>query len=172
MANFRVIEGGGERRNLKQEFAEQKFIAALFDDVVRAALDFREIAGLGPPSDMLARALAIEDEADEMFAKHASGQIRQESIDRWEKDGTFDEMYAEGTIRGGALQTIASKLLDQSIQVSAGKREMHEGIRRLVAARERHRNYVDANSSIEIVRKKRDRKPRAPLPSKPDQRDE
>ena len=183
MANFRVIEGGGERRNPEQESAEEELADALreaaanvlrvirgagrphalikqFDDVIGAAVRFKEVAGHWPTSQMWTRALAVGDEADEIFAKHASGQIRQESIDRWEKDGTFDRMYAEGTIQRGALQIIASKLLDQALQVSAGKHEMHEGIRRLIAARERHRKFVDANSSVKIVRKKRDRKPK------------
>jgi hypothetical protein len=117
----------------------------------------------------VATILAVDDEADEIFAKHASGQIRQESIDRWDEDGTFDKMYAEGAIQRGALQIVASKLLDQVMQVRAGESEMHEGIRRLTAARERHRKFVSANSSVEVVRKKRDRKP-APLPSQPGQR--
>jgi hypothetical protein len=84
----------------------------------------------------------------------------------WDEDGTFDKMYAEGAIQRGALQIVASKLLDQVMQVRAGESEMHEGIRRLTAARERHRKYVDAHSSVNVVRKKRDRKP-APLPSQP-----
>jgi hypothetical protein len=182
MVDFRVIEGGGERRNPEQDLAEQDFTDYLreaaanvlrvirgagrpgllirqFNDVLKAAVAFQEAAGHWPPSAMLSSVLAVEDEADEIFKKHASGQIKQESIDRWDSDGTFDEMYAEGTIQRGALQIIASKLLDQAVQVSAGKSEMHGGIRRLIAARGRHRELCDANSSIKIVRKKRDRKP-------------
>jgi hypothetical protein len=189
MANFQVIEGGGERSNAERDIAEQDLADALreaaanflrvirgagrpgalikqFHAVVVAAIDFREVAGHGPPAGTLATILAYDDEADEIFAKHASGQVKQESIDRWDEDGTFDRMYAEGAIQRGALQIIASKLLDQAMQVSAGKSEMHEGLRRLIAARERHRKFVEANSSVKMVRKKRDRKP-APLPSKP-----
>jgi hypothetical protein len=192
MVDFRVINGGGECSNAERDLAEQDFANYLreaaanmlrvirgagrpgalikqFHDVVVAAIDFREIAGHGPPAGTVATIIAVDDEADEMFKKHASGQIKQESIDRWDEDGTFDEMYAMGTIQRGALQVIASKLLDQAMQVSAGKSEMHEGIRRLTAARERHRKYVGANSSVKVVRKKRDRKP-APLPSQPSQR--
>jgi hypothetical protein len=156
---LRVIRGAGRPGALIKQF----------HDVVVAAIDFREIAGHGPPAGTVATILRVDDEADEIFAKHASGQIRQESIDRWDEDGTFDKMYAEGAIQRGALQIVASKLLDQVMQVRAGESEMHEGIRRLTAARERHRKFVSANSSVEVVRKKRDRKP-APLPSQPGQR--
>jgi hypothetical protein len=192
MVDFRVIEGGGEHRDAERDLAEQEFANYLreavanalrvtrgagrpgalikqFYDVAVSAIDFREVAGHGPPAGTVASILAVEDEADEIFAKHASGQIRQESIDRWDEDGTFDRMYAEGAIQRGALQIVASKILDQTIQVSAGKSELNEGIRRLIAARERHRKFVDANSSVKVVRKKRDRKP-VSLPSKPGQR--
>jgi hypothetical protein len=192
MVDFRVIDGGGERSNAERDIAEQEFANYLreaaanmlrvirgagrpgalikqFHDVVVAAIDFREVAGHGPPAGTLVSILAVEDEADEIFKKHASGLIKQESIDRWDEDGTFDRMYAEGTIQRGALQIVASKLLDQVIQVRAGESEMHEGIRRVNAAQERHRKYVGANSLVKVVRKKRDRKP-ASLPSKPGQR--
>jgi hypothetical protein len=192
MVDFRVIEGGGERSNAERDHAEQEFANYLreaaanmmrvsrgagrpeilikqFHDLGVAAIDFREVAGHGPPAAKVASILAVEDEADEIFAKHASGEIKQESIDRWDEDGTFDRMYAEGAIQRGALQIVASKLLDQTMQVSAGQSEMHDGIRRLAAARERHRRYVEANSSVKVVRKRRDRKP-ASLPSKPGQR--
>jgi hypothetical protein len=186
MVDFRVIDGGGERSTAERDLAEQQFTNYLreavanalrvtrgagrpgalikqFYDVAVSAIKFREVAGHGPPAGTVASVLAVEDESDEIFAKHASGQIRQESIDRWDEDGTFDRMHAEGAIQRGALQIVASKILDQTIQVSAGKSELHEGIRRLIAARERHRKFVDANSLVKVVRKKRDRKP-APLP--------
>jgi hypothetical protein len=192
MVDFQVIEGGGEHRDAERDLAEQEFANYLREaaanmlrvirgagrpgalikqchDMVVAAIDFREVAGHGPPAAKVASILAVEDEADEMFRKHASGQIKQESIDRWDEDGTFDRMYAEGAIQRGALQIVASKLLDQVMQVRAGESEMHDGIRRLTVARERHRKYVDAHSSVKVVRKKRDRKP-APLPSQPGQR--
>jgi hypothetical protein len=181
MPDFRVIEGGGKRRDAKQGVAEQEFAIHLreavanalrvvrgagrpadlikqFHDVVVAAIEIREITGQGPAAQALVGILAMEDEADEIFKKHASGQIRQESIDRWDEDGTFDRMYAEGTVQRGALQIIASKLLDQSIQVRAGQSEMHEGVRRVIAARERHRAAINKEASVKIVRKKRGRK--------------
>ena len=187
MTNLRVIEGGGERSNPERDLAEQEFTNYLreaaanllrvirgagrpgalikqFYDVAVSAIEFREVAGHGPPAGTVARVLRVEDEADEIFTKRASGQIRQESIDRWDEDGTFDRMYAEGMIQRGALQIVASKLLDQVIQVRAGESEMYEGIRRLTAAQERHRKHVGANSSVKVVRKKRDRKA-PPLPS-------
>jgi hypothetical protein len=182
MTKFRVIEGGGRRRNVKQDIAEQEFAETLreaaanmlrvirgagrpsalikqFNDVVIAAVNFKETAGHGLLTATLVSILGVEDEADEIFKKHANGQVDQKSIDRWDEDGTFDRMYAEGAIQRGALQIIASKLLDQSIQISAGKSEMHEGIRRVIASRERQRSAIDKESSVKTVRKKRDRKP-------------
>jgi hypothetical protein len=181
MTGFRVIEGGGRRRNVEQDIAEQEFADTLreaaanvlrvirgagrpgalikqFNDVVIAAVNFQETAGHGILAATLVSILGVENEADEIFKKHASGQVEQKSIDRWDEDGTFDRMYAEGAIQRGALQIIASKLLDQSIQVCAGKSEMHEGIRRVIAARERQRAAIDKESSVKTVRKKRDRK--------------
>jgi hypothetical protein len=192
MVDFNVIEGANERDNPERDLAEQELANALrevaanmlrvirgagrpgellrqFNDVLHAARDFGEAAGHGLPAGKVASVLVVEDEADETFQQHASGQIRQETIDRWGSDGTFDKMYAEGKIQRGALQIITSKLLDQAIQVSAGNSEMSEGVRRLIAAQERHRKYVAANSSVQVVRKKRDRKP-VTLPSKPGQR--
>jgi hypothetical protein len=182
MVDFRVIEGGGQRRNADQDIADKKFADALREaaanflriirgagkpaaliqqcnDMLRAAVEFREAAGHMPPSTTVSSVLAVvEDEADAIFAKLASGEIKQELVDRWDDDGTFDRMYAEGAIQRGALQIIASTLLNQSIQVAAGKSEMHEGIRRVIAARERHRKIVEANSTVKVIRKKRDRK--------------
>jgi hypothetical protein len=181
MPDFRVIEGGGKRRNAKQDVAEQHFANHLreavanalrvvrgagrpadlikqFHEVVVAAIDIREITGQGPAAQALVGILAVEDEADEIFKKHASGQIRQESIDRWDEDGTFDRMYAEGSVQRGALQIIASKLLDQSIQVRAGQSEMQEGIRRVIAVRERQRAAINKEASVKTNRKKRGRK--------------
>jgi hypothetical protein len=194
MADFRVIEGGDERRNPEQDIAEQELADALrdaaanvlriirgagkpyslikqFGDVIRAVSDFKEAAGHWPPSDMLARMLKLDDEVSEIYHRSKSGQIRQESIDRWKQDSTFERLYAERVIQRGVLQIIASKLLGQTAQASAGVSEMHQGIRDMIEAQEEHRNYVDANSSIKMVRKKSDHEP-ASRPSKPGQRDE
>jgi hypothetical protein len=104
MVDFQVIEGGGEHRDAERDLAEQQFINCLREaaanmvrvvrgagrpdalikqchDMVVAAIDFREVAGHGPPAAKVASILAVEDEADEMFRKHGSGQIKQESID-------------------------------------------------------------------------------------------
>jgi hypothetical protein len=185
MMKFRVIEGGGERRNPEQDIAEQELADALrdaaanvlriirgagkpywlieqFGDVIRAASDFKEAAGHWPPSDMLARMLKLDDEVSEIYHRSKSGQISQESIDRWKQDSTFERLYAERVIQRGVLQIIASKLLGQTVQASAGDSEMHQGIRDMIEAQEEHRNYVDPRLAERAPKKPRSRKPVPP----------
>jgi hypothetical protein len=128
MANFRVIQGGGERRNPEQDIAEQELTDSLreaaanvlrvvrgagkphalvnqFGEVISSAVKFKEAAGHWPPSDMLARALKLDDEVSELYDLHKAGQIDQESIDRWKRDGTFERLYAERVIHRGVLES-------------------------------------------------------------------
>jgi hypothetical protein len=184
MADFRVIEGGGKRRNPEQDIAEQELADALrdaaanvlrtirgagkpyslieqFNEVIGAAIKFKEAAGHWPPSWILARALKL-DEVSEIYDGCKSGQIDQESTDRWKRDGTFERRYAERVIQRGVLQIIASKLLGQKVQVSAGESEMHQGIRDMIEAQGKHRNYVDARLAERAPKKPRSRKPVPP----------
>jgi hypothetical protein len=181
LMNFRVIEGGGERRNPGQEFAEEKLVVALrevtanllrivrgagksyelirhFSEVIRAVSGFKDAAGHWPSAMMLSSALKLDDEVSEIYERHRSGQISQESIDRWKRDGTFERMYAERVIHRGVLQIIASKLLEQKVQVSAGESEMHQGIRDVIEAREKRRKIWDERVATPAP-KKRGRKP-------------
>jgi hypothetical protein len=42
-------------------------------------------------------------------------------MDRWYEDGTMDRKYAEQAIKAGALQTIASQFVGQTVQERAGE---------------------------------------------------
>jgi hypothetical protein len=66
--------------------------------------------------------LQIQSEDEKICCE---GKLPQATIDRWWEDGTFDAMIAEYTILRGSLQTIASELIGQSTQKSAGKNELH-----------------------------------------------
>ena len=61
----------------------------------------------------------------------------QARIDRWMEDGTFDEMTAEYTILHGALQIVASELVEQRLQKQSGEQELHDGIREWMKARDK-----------------------------------
>ena len=161
--SFKVIDGGGpEGRD--RVFAEYKFENALretaanmfrivrgagrphallsqMSDVLDAAVKLRDLTGQ-MPMDILSRTLQMTSQQDQILQKRDRGEIDQASIERWESDGTFEELYAEDLIRCGALQFLASEFLGQMTQRSAGDNEMHEGIRELNKMREEKRKRM------------------------------
>jgi hypothetical protein len=187
MADFRVIEGGGDWDLAEQELADALREAAAnvlrvvrgagkphalvnqFGEVIGAAVKFKEAAGHWPPSHLMTRALALDNEVSDLYDRCKSGQIDQESIDRWKRDGTFERMRAEGTIHRGVLHIVASNLLGQKVQASAGDSEMYQGIRDVIEARELQRESRDERLATPAPQK-RGRK-RTPAPSKPRQRE-
>jgi hypothetical protein len=56
------------------------------------------------------------------------------------QDGTYEKEVAVQTIISGALQRVASELLDQKSQIARGKQEMTEGIRAYQTWQENNRN--------------------------------
>jgi hypothetical protein len=80
--------------------------------------------------------LQIQSEDEKICCE---GKLPQATIDRWWEDGTFDAMIAEHTILRGSLQTIASELIGQSTQKSAGKNELHDGIMSWIRNRDERR---------------------------------
>jgi hypothetical protein len=64
------------------------------------------------------------------------GMLDQTTFDRWMQDGTFDKMDAEHTIYRGVLQIVASQLIGQSVQKSAGDSELHDGLHAYERARQ------------------------------------
>ena len=110
-------------------------------DVLNAAVKLRDLTGQ-MPMYILSRTLQMTSQQDQILQKRDRGEIDQASIERWESDGTFDELYAEDLIRCGALQFLASEFLGQMTQRGAGDSEMHEGIRELNKMREEKRKRL------------------------------
>lgn len=164
MPDFTVIDGGGpEGRDRK--LAEQGLRDALletaanllrvirgagrpheiitqFNEVIRAAIKFKDAFGNWPPSHLLAEMLAMHDGHEEVYKKQSSGQFTQADIDRWYEDGTMDLKYAEHAIKAGVLQVIASQFVGQTLQERAGETEMSGGINMAMAAREKSRKHL------------------------------
>lgn len=159
MVDFKVIEGSGpgkeeRERHEAREWAQQKLswavreVAANLLRIIRgagkpddllvqmsraidAAVKFQELHN-GVPQNIIANDLQIRSEDEDFYAGLQSGRISQSNFDRWREDGTFEQMLAEHTILRGALQTIASELLGQRTQKSAGRREFRQGINDLI----------------------------------------
>jgi hypothetical protein len=84
--------------------------------LVDAMIEFRDATGVHPSPDEISDALAI-----------GRGPEDLEKI----SDDHFDEIFAERAIIRGCLRIVASRLLDQGSQVSAGESEMYGSIKRL-----------------------------------------
>jgi hypothetical protein len=178
MPDFTVIEGGGPTGR-DRIFAEQEFEFALreaaanmlriirgagkpyallkqMSDVVAAAGKVRDVTGQ-LPTDILENVLHRESKTEAIREKRRTGQIDEASIDRWHEDGTFEQLDAEDNIKGGVLQIIASQLVGQKTQECAGESEMRNGINEAFEARQKAKQYRDAQrrpSTVETTRKK------------------
>lgn len=163
MPEFTVIDGGGpegrdrifaeqELRRVLQETAANMLrvirgagrpyeLINQFSDVAQAAIRFNEAFGHWPPSHMLAEMLKMHDAVEDMDQKQAAGRFTQTDMDRWHEDGTMDRKYAESAIKAGVLQIIASQFVGQTLQESAGKSEMSDGINKAIAARQKSKKY-------------------------------
>jgi hypothetical protein len=190
---FKVIDGGGgnkEERDLehRREWTKREFSWAVRD---AAANLLRIIRGAGKPHELLAQMkktidaaiafqeaynywpfdeiandLRLENEKEKFLERERSGTLDKASIERWRDDGTFDQMGVEHTIFRGTLQIIASRLIGQATQESAGDSEFHDGLRGMERIRderlERIRAEKRATSSARKKRKLHPRKPKAP----------
>jgi hypothetical protein len=128
---------------------------------VDAAIKFQETHGLWP-EHIIANDLQIQSGVEKFYAGLQEGRHSQESIDRWTEDGTFEEMHAEHAIQCGALQMIASELIGQRTQKSAGEREFNQGIRDWIKNREmqarRQKEELKASRSAQGAKKKKGRR--------------
>lgn len=166
MPDFTVIDGGGPAGR-DRIFAEQELrdrlhetaanmlriirgagkpyeLVTQFNEVVKAAIKFKDAFGHWPPSHVLGEMLAMHDEVHAMDEKQAAGRFTKEDMDRWYEDGTMDRKYAIEAIKAGVLQTIASQFVGQTLQERAGESEMSDGINKVIAARKKSREYWDA----------------------------
>jgi hypothetical protein len=149
---LRVIRGAGKPYELIQRL----------NDVVRAAIKFKDAFGHWPPSHVLGEMLAMHDEVHAMDEKQAAGRFTKADMDRWYEDGTMDRKYAERAIKGGVLQTIASQFVGQTLQERAGETEMRDGINQVIAAKKKSREYWDAKHPAPAKTSAKKRKPAAP----------
>ena len=106
---IRVVRGAGKPEDLIKQCA----------DVVNAAVDHRDAAGMLPSS----------------FAVASAIQLKHDEL-QYENDFWFERQLAYRSIVNGALQFTASKLLEQPLHVQRGQDEMDKGIRGLESARE------------------------------------
>jgi hypothetical protein len=178
MPDFTVIEGGGpegrDRIRAEQEFefalreaaanmlriirGAGKSYALLkqLSDVVAAAVKVRDVTGQ-LPIDILETVLRRERKTEAIWEKRRTGEIDETSIERWQDDGTFDKIEAEDSIQAGVLQIIASQFVGQKTQECAGESEMRNGINEAFEARQKAKQYWDAqrrSSTVKTTRKK------------------
>ncbi|CAL74427.1 hypothetical protein BRADO0487 [Bradyrhizobium sp. ORS 278] len=124
---LRIIRGAGSPFYLVRQMQE----------VIRTSLSFHEVHGYWP-QDVLAKVLHLESEAEMWNRRLREGHLDQASFDRWTRDGSFEMMDAEHTIYRGVLQIVASEMLGQATQQSAGDREFHDGLRTYNEAHDAH----------------------------------
>jgi hypothetical protein len=147
---LRVVRGAGKPYELLRQFTR----------VIESAVKYKELHDYWPSSDVIANALRMEDEMETILERGRARTLDQVHIDRWWKDGTFDRMMAEHTMYRGVMQIVASGLVGQSTQKSAGDREFHEGLRSLEKFREeRRKNFVEEQRANRPA-------PRRPAPKK------
>jgi hypothetical protein len=79
---------------------------------------------------------------------------RAKFAERWRASGDMDRIEASRLIRRGALQSVASMLLDQLTQQRSGESEISQGMRLMEAAK---------GKSDPTIRKQPGRKPRNKL---------
>ncbi|WP_128925756.1 hypothetical protein [Bradyrhizobium guangxiense] len=155
---LRIVRGAGKPHELLLQMKK----------VIDSAVKFQEVHGYWP-DDVIAAELHLDDERQEILERCRAGNLSQADIDRWRNDGTLDEMSAEYITFCGALQVIASRMIGQKTQESAGDSEFHRGLRELEEVREGRRRRalqeMRASRAAPARRKtikKRKLKPRTP----------
>lgn len=117
------------------------------NNLVKAYLAYKETVGHWPPSDLLTIAL----------------RLYRYDATLGHSDAELDNQFSMEQIVHGSLQLAASTLLDQPLQISAGKDQLHNGIRSLERAREERRRLWLADSPQKAQKtKKPPRKPSQP----------
>jgi hypothetical protein len=99
--------------------------------VMRAMQEYRDVVGHYPESELLSAILRFR-EPDELTERLSKEEAERHS--------------AEERLLAGALQTVASRLLDQRTQEASGRTELYEGFRLLEDIR--RENFLRANRVI------------------------
>lgn len=107
---IRVTRGAGKPQEIMSQAAA----------LVRAFVAYHEAFGHHPMADDLANMLSVEADPETL------GRMRAENADRAD---------AEQRIIYGALQIVASRLLDQRTKETNGRREFYDGVRMLEQVR-------------------------------------
>ncbi|WP_037456126.1 hypothetical protein [Sinorhizobium fredii] len=136
---IRVVRGAGRPEE----------IILQCDDVVRTAVEFRDVAERVPLSHDVASLLRLRDEDTTGYE------------DLW-----IDREDARQDMIRGALQLVASKLLSQPLQIQQGKKQMHDAYLRLKRISDEIRRQSEerlaARSRAAPKSKPAKRKPRKP----------
>jgi hypothetical protein len=119
---LRVIRGGGK----SWEIPEQA------QDLVKALADYETAVGHLPHSDDLDSMLSVSRDPDRLGGM---------------EDEVLEKLEDEESIIGGALRIVAARLLDQHLQVAAGEKEFHEGLRYREEARDALRKKRQAEQT-------------------------
>lgn len=128
---LRIIRGAGKPHDLLLQMKK----------VIDTSITFQEVQGYWP-GEVIAGKLRLQDEMEECFEQHRTGALSEASIDLWQEDGTFAQMSAEHTAFCGALQIIASRMIGQKVQESAGDSEFSRGLRELEDVKEKRRRRI------------------------------
>jgi hypothetical protein len=134
---LRVVRGAGKRY----------YIAHQAQTLLEKMAAYREGVGCLPSSDELTAMLDIDKPSQALDGM---------------SDDQLDVLYAEAQIISGALQLAASRLLDQSLQIAAGHREMRDGARALqTALGNRQKAWEERRQALrrQMARPKASRKP-------------
>jgi hypothetical protein len=116
---LRVVRGAGRASDVPDQ------VRTLFEGLVQYQAAFGRL----PPAEMFEVALVIDQDPEQLS----------------EMDDEYrDKVEAHEAIIGGALRIAAARILDQRLQVTAGEKELDDGIRRLEEAKEALRKKLQA----------------------------
>lgn len=113
---LRIVRGAGKPYDLYEQMLA----------VLQAMNDYRDAVGAWPSSF----------EMDKILNARVERNWSDEDLKRWTEGGTLEMELAFDAICRGALQNVASKLVDQKLQIAAGENEVYEAVYRIEALRE------------------------------------
>jgi hypothetical protein len=127
---LRVAKGGGKPHYLPKQLNECLKAFGAYAEVHGTLPPAHEIFEILDPDNAFRDARPWVDENRKAMGEIADGDT-----------GETEREIAIGRIRRGALQAVASMLLDQLPQISMGEHDIYEGIRQLEDARAKNNAY-------------------------------